>query len=253
MKTSFGKTIGKSVVALTLSLSALLAACGGGGMDNAYHAANGTAVYRVSWEGDSGRLYDMDGNYKGTIYADDMRDLDYYGDSVNGHYLDGWMYYDKYANRLYLEDSSGGVGRSINSKTAGSSSDSNWAAQASEARREKVNMVARGLNETYALPMERAKVIASALQSFHETQVDRGASTEQDVASTFKTVFGVEYNSALAAAKAFQGGSAQPIRDLTNRSADYLGIKPAQAQRFVKDMYRKTLKEQGYDVGTVAW
>jgi hypothetical protein len=245
------RSMGKFFVAAMLGMSALLTACGDH-MENAYRAANGTAVYRVSWSGGRGKLYDMDGNYKGTIDEQDMRDVDSWG-YVNGHSLTGWMYYDKIGNHLYMEDSNGGVGRAINSKTAGRASDSNWAAQASEARQEKIDMVARGLNNTYAMPMAKAQVVASALQLYHETNVERGVSTAKDVESTFKTVFGVEYNSAVAAAKSYQNGNSEQIQALTNRSADYLGIKPAQAERFVKDMYRNTMKQNGYDVDQMSW
>lgn len=254
MKNAGSNSWGRLFSATALSLALTLTACGGGsGMDNPYESASGTSVYRVQWKGKTGTLYNMDGDKKGTIDADDMEGISPGGYFVNGYVLEGWMYYDQYSNRLYLEDSHGGVGRSINSRSAGRSSDSNWAAGASEARAEKVNMFARGLNREFALPLERARVVASALQIYHETKVERGYSTPQDVADTFKRVFGVEYTSALSALQNLQAGQPEQIRDLTNRSAAYLGIKPHQAQRFVKKMYAKTIRENGYDADSINW
>lgn len=239
----------KLLLGSVLSLTFLFTACGG--MDEPYKTASGTSVYRVQWVGDKGYLTDSNGKDAGTINAEDMRG--YSNGYVYGNRLSGFMYYNYSGNRLYLEDSGGGVGRSINSAAARSGSDSNWSARASELRKEKIEMFADGITRKYAIPKDKAVVVASALQAYHETQVERGFSTAQDVEVSFKKVFGVEYGSALAAAKSFQGGQPQQIRDLTNRSAAYLGIKPDQAQKFIKDMYRGTLKQNGYDPDTLNW
>jgi len=232
-----------------LSLTVLLTACGG--MDEPYKTASGTSVYRVEWVGDIGYVTDANGDDVGKIHAEDMRGWNGY--SVYGTPLRGFMYYNYSGNRLYEEDSGGGVGRAINNAAAARGSDSNWAAQAAESRKEKIAMFAEGLQHKYALPKEKAGVVASALQAYHETQVERGFSTAKDVEDSFQKVFGVEYNTALTAAKAFQDGKPQQIRDLTNRSAAYLGIKPDQAQKFIKSMYRETLKQNGYDPDTLSW
>lgn len=243
-------SMGRLLLGGVLSLGFMLTACGG--MDEPYKTASGTSVYRVEWRGDTGYLTDANGKSVGTINAADMRGYDGYS-SVNGTYLSGYMYYNYGANRLFLEDSGGGVGRALNSVSANKGSDSNWAASASDTRKEKIDMFAEGLQKKYSLPKDKATVVASALESYHETQVERGFSTAQDVEISFKKVFGVDYNSALAAAQAFQNGQPAQIRDLTNRSAAYLGIKPDQAQKFIKEMYRGTMKENGYDPDTVSW
>ena len=54
-------------------------------------------------------------------------------------------------------------------------------------------------------------------------------------------------------AEDFSQGDASSARELTNRSAASLGLKPEQAQDFIKGMYKGALSQWGYDVKDVKW
>ena len=43
------------------------------------------------------------------------------------------------------------------------------------------------------------------------------------------------------------------VREFTNRSATELGLKPEQAQDFIKGMYKNALTKWGYDVDQIKW
>jgi hypothetical protein len=70
---------------------------------------------------------------------------------------------------------------------------------------------------------------------------------------TFKTVFGVQFNEAISAFKSLEARDVGPARELTNRSAAALGLKPEQAQDFIKGMYRQGLAKWGYNVDEIKW
>ena len=63
----------------------------------------------------------------------------------------------------------------------------------------------------------------------------------------------IRLSSNIAAVKAFQTGDVTAARELTNRSAAALGLKPEQAQAFIKGMYRGALSKWGYDVNQIKW
>ncbi len=43
------------------------------------------------------------------------------------------------------------------------------------------------------------------------------------------------------------------MREMTNRTASALGLKPYEAQKFIKGMYAKALSDWGYDMGNISW
>ncbi len=85
---------------------------------------------------------------------------------------------------------------------------------------------------------------------------ERGKVTSGDMDKTFKTVFGVKFSEALSAVNAFRNGGADAedkARDLTNRSAATLGLKPDQAKEFIKGMYKGAIEEAGMTTDDIQW
>lgn len=144
-------------------------------------------------------------------------------------------------------------GQAINTKGANSASDSNSKALKSEQNIALIKAGADKLVKSYGLSVEKATVVASALNSISVMSAERGKITETDVDKTFKAAFGVPFNEALAAFKDFSSGDATAARDLTNRSAAALGLKPDQAQEFIKGMYKGAISQWGYDVNQIKW
>jgi len=144
-------------------------------------------------------------------------------------------------------------GDAINSDEADDASDTNFTAISSDGNKALVKQGAAKLVKEYGFSQEKARAVASALNSWAVNGAERGYVTTGDMDKTFKSVFGVEYQSALAAVKDLTTGNKQSMRDLTDRSASALGIKPAQAQKFMKGMYKKALSNWGFDVESVQW
>lgn len=147
----------------------------------------------------------------------------------------------------------GNFGEAINNKDADSASDSSFAALNSDANKALVKAGAAKLVKEYGLSQEKATAVASALNSWAVAGAERGFTTSKDMDKTFRAVFGVDFNSALAAVKDLAIGDAASMRDLTDRSAAALGLKPAQAQKFMKGMYKKSLAQWGFDVDSLNW
>lgn len=147
----------------------------------------------------------------------------------------------------------GNYGQAINDKTSSSASDTNFAALKSEANKKIVEIAANKLMNDYGFQKDKATAVASALNSWAVAGAERGQTSAADMDKTFKSVFGVQFSDALAAVKELQSGSTSGMTDLTNRSASALGLKPAQAQKFIKGMYKKALANWGYDVNSVQW
>lgn len=147
----------------------------------------------------------------------------------------------------------GNYGEAINDKSSSKASDSNFAALKSDTNKKIVKMATDKLMKEYGFKQDKAVAVASALNSWAVAAADRGQTTPADMDKTFKSVFGVKFADALAAVKELQGGSTAGMADMTNRSAAALGLKPDQAQKFIKGMYRKSLASWGYDVDQVNW
>lgn len=144
-------------------------------------------------------------------------------------------------------------GQAINDKTASSASDTNFAAQNSETNKKLVQRASDKLMKEYGFQKDKAVAVASALNSWAIAAADRGTTTTKDMDKTFKSVFGVKFGDALAAVKDLQSGDKSGMQDITNRSAAALGLKPHQAQKFIKGMYKKALADWGYDSDSFNW
>jgi|GEM_PF-959007 len=148
---------------------------------------------------------------------------------------------------------SSNYGQAINNKDANKAGDSNAFALKSQANVKLIKAGADKLVKSYGLSASKAVAVASALNSWAVMGAERGKVTETDMDKTFKTVFGIQFNEAIAAFKGFQTGDTTAARELTNRSATALGLKPEQAQDFVKGMYKNALAKWGYNVDDIKW
>ena len=172
----------------------------------------------------------------------------YWEDVTNGTYWLG-------KNGVLYSANSGesNYGQAINDKTSSSASDTNFAALNSDANKELVKLASEKLMKEYGFKQDKAVAVASALNSWAVAAAERGTTSEKDMDKTFKSVFGVQFSDALAAAKDLAQGDSVAMQDLTNRSASELGLKPHQAQKFMKGMYKKALANWGYDDTSFNW
>lgn len=144
-------------------------------------------------------------------------------------------------------------GQAINNKVASKATDTNFAALNSESNKKLIKLGAEKLVKDYGFKKDKATVIASALNSFAVTASVRGKVSTKDMNKTIQAVFGVEFSEALAAVKELKSGNKNSMQELTQRSASALGLKPHQAQQFIKGMYKNALSQWGYDVDQVMW
>lgn len=144
-------------------------------------------------------------------------------------------------------------GEAINDKDSNSATDTNLAALTSEANKALVKRATEKLIKEYGFKKEKATLVASALNSWAVAAAERGQTSSKDMDKTFKSVFGVNFSDALAAVKDLQKGDKSGMQDVTNRSAAALGLKPHQAQKFMKGMYKKALADFGYGDTEVNW
>lgn len=144
-------------------------------------------------------------------------------------------------------------GQAINDKTSSSATDTNFAALNSDANKELVKKASDRLMKEYGFQKDKAVAVASALNSWAVAAAERGTTSEKDMDKTFKAVFGVQFSDALAAVKDLSYGDKAGMQDITNRSAAALGLKPHQAQKFMKGMYKKALANWGYDEASFNW
>lgn len=144
-------------------------------------------------------------------------------------------------------------GEAINNKDARNATDVNSKALNSSVNRKLIQAGADKLMKQYGLNSSKAIAVASALNSWAVMGAERGKVTETDMDKTFKTVFGVQFKDALAAFKSYQNGDATQARELTNRSATALGLKPDQAKEFIKGMYKGAIQQMGYKTSDINW
>lgn len=173
------------------------------------------------------------------------------------------LYWENVSNKTYwfgkngvlysANQGSSNYGQAINNKDAAKATDVNSKAINSDNNKKLIKAGADKLVKQYGLSNSKAVAVASALNSWAVMGAERGKVTEADMDKTFKTVFGVKFNEALAAFKNFQNGDAAGARDLTNRSATALGLKPDQAKEFVKGMYKGAIEKMGYKVDQINW
>lgn len=148
---------------------------------------------------------------------------------------------------------SANYGQAINNKDANKQNDQDSFALKSAANVNLIKAGSQKLMKQYGFSASKAVAVASALNSWAVMGAERGKITETDMDKTFKTVFGVQFNEALSAFKALQAGDTAAARDLNQRSATALGLKPEQSEAFIKGMYRSALSKWGYDVDQIKW
>ncbi len=142
-------------------------------------------------------------------------------------------------------------GQAINNKDANKSGNLDSFALKSKANVALIKAGAEKLKKEYGFSASKAVAVASALNSWAVMGAERGKVTETDMDKTFKTVFGVQFNDAIAAFNSLRTGDTAAARELNQRSASALGLKPEQSEAFIKGMYRSALAKYGYDVDQV--
>ncbi len=209
------------------------------------------------------KVYDDLGNFQ---YNADTNDFaGYVGGTTIGVGTTGF-YWENVSNKTYwfgdtgilysADTGSSNYGQAINNKNAKNATDVNSKAISSEANKNLIKAGAEKLVKQYGLSQSKAVAVASALNSWAVMGAERGKITTGDMDKTFKTVFGVQFNDALSAVNAFRTGDAtasDKMRDLTNRSANQLGLKPEQAKEFIKGMYKGAIEDAGYTVDQINW
>jgi hypothetical protein len=125
------------------------------------------------------------------------------------------LYWENVANGTYWLGRNGvlynamsketNFGQAINSKEAKAASNRDFVVLSSDANKRLVASASLKLQKDYDLSSAKATAVASALNSWAVSAANRGYTTPADLDKTFKTVFGVNYNSALAAVKSFKG------------------------------------------------
>ena len=173
------------------------------------------------------------------------------------------LYWENVSNRTYWFGKNGVLfnanagsskfGQAINNKDAKNASDVNSKAIKSEFNQALIKAGAAKLQKEYGLSASKALGVASALNAWAVGGAERGKITTRDMDLTVKAVFGIEFKEALAAFHDFQAGDSSAARELTNRSATALGIKPDQAKEFIKGMYKSTLTKMGVNSADINW
>jgi hypothetical protein len=226
-------------ICIFVSLAALIGCKSGGG-------GSGSSTTTVSDPYNS--VYDGGDDYDSGYW-------DGYNDGYNGGYNDGYDdgYYDGDYDGYYDGYDDGYWDGYYGASDAGEATDTNFSAGRSESSKARVQKAADRLASDYGLPQEKAVSVASALYVWKLASVERGYTTDRDINDTFTKVFGVKLSDATAAVKSFSTGDKESMRDLTNRSASALGLKPHQAKKFIKGMYKKALADNGYDAESIDW
>lgn len=230
--------------------------------DYDYYGFGADDLWLVEFNGSGTQadVYDEFGNYQ---YTTSVSTFDgWVGGSNIGVGVTG-LFWEDVSFGVYWWDSNGvlysangfdtNYGRAINDASAGQGADTNFAALSSESNKALVKAGADKLVKDFGFNAEKATAVASALNRWGVAAAERGHTTTKDMDTTFKSVFGVKYTNALAAVKDLQKGNTAKMRDMTLRSASALGLKPHQAQKFYKSMYKKALANWGYDVESLNW
>lgn len=227
---------------------------------NDYGSGSDDLWYVKFYSDGSADVYDQFGDYVETRGVEDFAGWiggNTIGVGTSGLFwenVSGGTYWLGKNGVLYDANSySSNYGEAINNKESSEASDTNFAALNSESNKAIVKAGANKLMKDYGLEASKAEAVASALNTWAVAASERGYSTAQDMDVTFKSVFGVNFNSALAAVQDLKDGNTAKMKDMTDRSAAALGLKPHQAQKFIKGMYKKALAQWGYDSDSVSW
>ncbi len=207
-----------------------------------------------------GAVYDDLGRFK--YYADVSEFAGYVGGTSIGVGTTGFFWENVSGGTYWLGKNgvlysanrgNSNYGQAVNDKTSSEASDTNFAALNSDSNKELVKLASEKLMKEYGFQQDKAVAVASALNSWAVAAAERGTTSEKDMDKRFKAVFGVQFSDALAAVKDMALGDKAAMQDLTNRSASELGLKPHQAQKFMKGMYKKALASWGYDESNFNW
>ena len=173
------------------------------------------------------------------------------------------LFWENVANRTYWFGKNGVLfnanpgsskfGEAINNKDAKLAFDVNSKAIKAESNQALIKAGAAKLQKEYGLSASKALGVASALNAWAIAGHERGKITSRDMDLTVKAVFGIEFKEALAAFRDFESGDNTAARELTNRSANALGLKPDQAKEFIKGMYKSTLNKMGVNAADINW
>lgn len=209
------------------------------------------------------QVFDDLGNFQYSARANDF--AGYIGGTTIGVGNTGF-FYENVSNGTYWFGDNGvlysantsrsNYGQAINNKGAKKATDTNSKAISSESNQKLIKAGADKLMKEYKLTQSKAIAVASALNSWAVMGAERGKVTTGDMDKTFKTVFGVQFNEALSAVNAFRMGGADAenkVRDLTQRSAANLGLKPDQAKDFIKGMYKGAIEDAGLNADDIQW
>lgn len=224
---------------------------GNGSDDMSYVVFNGS--------GTLGTLYDNNNNVIGTYATSSFANHvggSYIGLGTTGLYWEnvaGGTYWLGKNGVLYSANSfASNYGKAINNKNAGKAADTNLAALADESTQAMIDTGAEKLVKEYGFSKEKATTVASALASWGIANAERGYTTAEDMDAKFKTVFGVEFKKALSAAKKlYLDNDPAAMQEVTQRSANALGLNEDETQKFFKGMYKKALAN--YGIGEVNW
>lgn len=208
---------------------------------------------------------------KAAVY-NDLGVFQYYASiSEFGGYISGTtigvgnsgLYWENVSNKTYwfgkngvlysANKGAGNYGQAINTKDSKDATDVNSKAINSDINKKLIQAGAQKLSKQYGLSASKAVAVASALNSWAVMGAERGKITTKDMDKTFETVFGVKFNQALSAFNDFKNGDNSGARELTNRSATALGLKPDQAKEFIKGMYKGAIEKMGYKIDQVNW
>lgn len=206
------------------------------------------------------RIYKYNGSYIKTTSAKNFSG--FIGGTTIG-VGDSGLFWENVANKTYwlgengvlysAESGRSNYGEAINNSNSSRATNTNIVGLKNKSNQSLIHGAAKRLQKNYGFSNEKAVSVASALNSWALLNVQRGYVTESDMSKTFRAVFGVQFNDALSAVKSLKLGSKQEMQSLTHRSAAALGLKPHQAQEFIKDMYKEALKQYGYEPSQINW
>ncbi|MFN8945420.1 MAG: hypothetical protein ACK5WZ_12455 [Pseudobdellovibrionaceae bacterium] len=206
------------------------------------------------------RVYNDAGVFQYVAHASDF--AGYIGGSTIGVGTTG-AFWENVANKEYFFGKNGvlysgnafagNFGQAINKKQATKVTSTNVALLTSKQNTAIVARAAKGIQTKWKLSEQSAKTVASALNAWAVAGAERGKTTDADIDLTIKNAFGFKFMDALQAVKDFQSGKSNSAQQLTNRTANHLGIKPSQAKEFVKGLYKKGLAEYGVDADSINW
>lgn len=129
-------------------------------------------------------------------------------------------------------------GRAINDQGSDSAADGDLSVLRSESNQKLIAAGAAKLVKEYGFSQSKARVVASALNTWGVSAVERGYTTPEDIGQTFQTIFGVSYNEALSAVQdLLNKGDKTAMKNVTNRTAAALDLKPEQVEKFIRDSY----------------